>query len=147
MLLLPCLKDLVGAMLMTQLEFAKRLAAMPGTKDYGSLTVFAQLRAGLNLEFSVPRKCFKPVPKVDSAVITFVHRRDTIEKSLLERAEKITRAAFNQRRKKLRNSIGKFLTEELEESCPVDLERRADSLAPREFVLLGTHLIAIDDIE
>lgn len=131
---LPCM------MFMTQLEFAQRVIARPNTKDFGSLTVFAQLRADVTLEYKVERACFQPVPKVDSAVILVLPKREQLEPEVLMQAEQITRAAFTQRRKKLRNAVKQFLQQSGEEGCPVDLERRPDSLSPREFVQLSTFL-------
>lgn len=128
---------------MTQLEFAARIAARPDTKDYGSLSVFLQLRAEAHLEFKVPRNCFHPVPKVDSAVITIQPRREVLPEAVLQRAEQVTRVAFMQRRKKLRNSVRQFFdaTGALEADCPIDLDRRADALSPREFVQLAEFLL------
>lgn len=134
------LDNLTALLVMTQLEFAARVAARPNTKDYGSLTVYAQLRAEVTLEFKVERTCFKPVPKVDSAVMLCVPRRDKLDAATLQVAEKVTRAAFTQRRKKLRNSVRAFLEVRGEAGCPIDLERRADALAPREFVQLAKFL-------
>lgn len=135
------LENLIAILFMTQLEFACRVAARPNTKDFGSLSVFAQLRAETNIEFKVERSCFTPIPKVDSAVMLCVPRRDKLDTETLQIVEKITRAAFTQRRKKLRNSVRSFLDlRGGEEGCPIDLERRADALSPREFVILAKFL-------
>ena len=134
------LDKLVAMLFMTQLEFALRVVARPNTKDYGSLSVYAQLRAEANMEFKVERSCFNPVPKVDSAVMLCVPKRDRLDAKFLHQVEQVTRAAFMQRRKKLRNSIRSFLDARGEAGCPVDLERRADALSPREFVLLTRFL-------
>lgn len=128
--------SLTAIMFMTQLEFAARVAARHNTKDFGSLTVFAQLRAEVSLEFTVPRACFQPVPKVDSAVMLLTPAREHYPEELLNQVESLTRLAFTQRRKKLRNSIKPFLDGIDEKSIPMDLERRADSLTPLEFLEL-----------
>ncbi len=138
---LTAMKNLSAMMFMTQLEFAQRVIARPNTKDFGSLTVFAQLRAEITMEFKVERSCFQPVPKVDSAVILVQPRRDPLPDDVLLQAEQVTRVAFTQRRKKLRNSVKQFLGETGEAGCPIDLERRADALAPREFVQLAEFLL------
>jgi len=124
-------------LVMTQLEFAARVAAKPSTKDFGSLTVFAQLRAKVTMEFEVPRTCFEPVPKVDSAVMMIRPREAQLDTDILARTEKLTRVAFSQRRKKLSNSIQTLTDGQEMASCPIDLNRRADSLAPEEFVELA----------
>jgi 16S rRNA (adenine1518-N6/adenine1519-N6)-dimethyltransferase len=135
------MQDVALMMFMTQLEFAARAVAPSGNKDYGSLSVFLQLRADCHLEFKVPRTVFSPVPKVDSAVLSLVPKRDRPPEALLQHAEQVTRMAFMQRRKKLRNSIRQLLDNAGgEDACPIDLERRADSLAPREFVELAEFL-------
>ncbi len=141
MKILPELSGIVGSILMTQLEFTKRLAAAPNNKSYGSLSVYAQLRADVKMEFSVSRDCFKPIPKVDSAVVSIVQRPVLVAQDVLDLTEKVTRSAFNQRRKKLRNSVEKFLTADLEDGCPIDLTRRADALTPNEYVELSKYLL------
>ena len=135
------LRDLTALLFMTQLEFAARVVGRANTKDYGSLSVFTQLRADAALEFNVPRTCFQPVPKVDSAVLLLLPKREILSETILQKAEAVTRAAFMQRRKKLRNSVRSFLEETGEVGCPIDLERRADSLQPREFVMLAEFLL------
>jgi 16S rRNA (adenine1518-N6/adenine1519-N6)-dimethyltransferase len=129
--------SLHAMMFMTQLEFAARVAARHDNKDYGSLSVFAQLRAEISLEFQVPRTAFHPVPKVDSAVVLMTPKREKFTEELLKQVESLTRLAFMQRRKKLRNSI-KSAIEGIEEALiPIDLERRADNLSPAEFMELA----------
>ena len=123
------------------LKFARRVVSRPSTKDYGSLSVFAQLRADVALEFNVPRGCFQPVPKVDSAVLLVMPAKERLPDDVLLRTEAVTRSAFTQRRKKLRNSVRPFLDETGEAGCPIDLERRADALSPREFVALAAFLL------
>lgn len=138
---LTLIRQTTAMMFMTQLEFAKRLVAKEDSKDYGSLSVFAHLRADVSLEFHVPRSSFQPVPKVDSAVVLLLPRRDPIPEAKLVKAEAVTRAAFTQRRKMLRNSVRAFLDQVGEEGCPIDLDRRADSLSPREFLTLAEFLV------
>lgn len=135
------LQSVTALLFMTQLEFAARVVGRPNTKDYGSLSVFTQLRADATLEFNVPRSSFQPIPKVDSAVLLVQPKREALPEAVLLKAEAVTRAAFTQRRKKLRNSVRVFLDATGEEGCPIDLDRRADSLAPREFVTLAQFLV------
>jgi 16S rRNA (adenine1518-N6/adenine1519-N6)-dimethyltransferase len=136
--LLPGLKCIL---FMTQLEFAQRVEAKSGTKDYGSLSVYTQLRADVSLEFKVERALFKPVPKVDSAVILVTPSNATYREGVLKLTEQVTRAAFSQRRKMLRNSIKAFLDRRSEtDLCPLDLDRRADAVSPQEFVALAEWL-------
>jgi 16S rRNA (adenine1518-N6/adenine1519-N6)-dimethyltransferase len=139
---LPLLQRMAGLVVMTQLEFAARVAARPDTKDYGSLSVFTQLRGIVKMEFKVERACFKPVPKVDSAVISIQPLKQLLPEDVLQKAEMLTRAAFSQRRKKLRNSVRQFFHEGgLEARSPIDLDRRAETLTPHEFVELAEFLV------
>jgi len=133
---------LTAMMFMTQLEFAARVAARHDNKDYGSLSVFAQLRAEISLEFQVPRTAFHPVPKVDSAVILLTAGREKFSDEILNQVESLTRLAFMQRRKKLRNSIKSMIDGIDEKSIPIDLERRADNLSPSEFMQLTKFIMA-----
>jgi len=135
------LSQLEAVLVMTQLEFAKRVAARPGTKDFGSLTVYSQLRAEVGIEFEVERDCFQPVPKVDSAVLLLQRKSPMLPVEILAGVERVTRQAFTQRRKKLRNSISPFLFGKDESQCPIDLERRADVLSPEEFTALAAWLL------
>ena len=127
---------------MIQKEVAERLAAKPGGKDYGALTVNANLFAEVRLTFTVSRKVFIPQPEVESAVVELKIRED--KKSIPEREllSKIIRAAFNQRRKTLQNalkSLGEekaFLDAVLTEA-QIAGDRRGETLSPEEFIHLS----------
>jgi len=134
--LLPFLQQVKGVKLLVQLEFAERLAGVAGTKDYGSLSVYTQLRSHVTIDCKVERACFTPVPKVDSAIITLKPRSDLLSDDLLRKVEKVCRASFSQRRKKLRNAIKQFVTEERLDDCPIDLNRRPDAITPDEYLEL-----------
>ena len=138
---LPHIQKLKAITFMVQLEFAQRLCASVDTKDYGSLSVYCQLRSICELNFKVERTLFTPVPKVDSAVITLRAKNKpwSNEKSL-HYAETICRIAFTQRRKKLRNTVKPFLKSREESECPIDLNRRAETLEPIDFVRLAEFL-------
>lgn len=133
---LPHLQSLKGAEFLVQLEFAARLAGAVGSKDYGSLSVYTQLRSQVTLDCKVDRTCFTPIPKVDSALVILKPRSPLLPEDLLQKTETVARTSFTQRRKKLRNAIRPFLSEEKLESCPIDLNRRPDSLRPEEYVEL-----------
>jgi 16S rRNA (adenine1518-N6/adenine1519-N6)-dimethyltransferase len=143
--LLPHLQLLTGVGLMTQLEFAERLASRPDTKAYGSLTVFTQLRAKVEMICNVPKTVFKPVPKVDSAIFTLQHEPSTYTVTQLRRIETITKAAFSQRRKKLRNGIKPWLNKIADQdSVSIDIERRPGTLSVPEFVQLAKEIFKED---
>jgi 16S rRNA (adenine1518-N6/adenine1519-N6)-dimethyltransferase len=138
---LPLLSKLKAAVFMVQLEFAQRLSAACDTKDYGSLSVYCQLRAFCDFNFKVDKTCFNPIPKVDSAVITLRPRAEALAKAAtLQYAETICRIVFTQRRKKLRNTIKPFLKDRDDSECPIDLNRRPETLTPLDFIHLTEFL-------
>ena len=147
MWLLPHLDSLSLASLMVQLEFGERVASSPSTKSYGSLTVYAQLRSKVQLDFKVPRTAFYPVPKVDSAVITLKPLQNKESDVILKKVEQVSRKAFSQRRKKLSNSLSAFLKGDQQQDLPIDLSRRVDTVSPQEFVSLVKSLGLEPDLD
>ncbi len=123
--------------LMFQKEVAERLVAAPGSKTYGRLSVLAQWRAAPRIAMSVNRSAFVPAPKVTSAVIHIMPGEAPagVRPEILE---KVTEAAFGQRRKMLRSSL-RGLPGGLEalEALGIDSERRAETLGVAEFVSLA----------
>ena len=143
MWVLPQLANLRASIFMVQLEFAQRIVAIPDNKDYGSLSVYCQLRAYCEFNFKVEKTCFTPVPKVDSAVITLRPRPDqALPSKLLQYTETICRIAFTQRRKKLRNAVKPFMLGRDDKDSPIDLNRRAETLSPNDFLKLAAFLFA-----
>jgi 16S rRNA (adenine1518-N6/adenine1519-N6)-dimethyltransferase len=141
MWVLPHMKQVTGAIFMVQLEFAQRVVAAPDSKEYGSLSVYCQLRSHCDFNFKVEKTCFNPIPKVDSAVITLRPRTDEpASGKLMQYTETICRIAFTQRRKKLRNTVKPFMRGRGEDECPVDLNRRAETLTPDDFIRLASFL-------
>ena len=138
--LLPFLASIKGVKLLVQLEFAERLAGKAGTKNYGSLSVYTQLRSEVTIDCKVERACFSPVPKVDSAIVTLKPRETVHSEELLGKVEKICRACFSMRRKKLRNAIKPFVGPERIDQCPIDLDRRPDTLRPEEYLELANFI-------
>ena len=126
---------------MVQREVADRFLASPGTKEYGAVSVVLQLtveRTGLH---PVAHTCFRPPPKVDSALVAF--RRTREWDSELEAARRVAQAAFAHRRKTLANSLelAGLADRERAASALAVLGRpanvRAEELAPDEFLRLG----------
>jgi 16S rRNA (adenine1518-N6/adenine1519-N6)-dimethyltransferase len=89
--------------LMFQKEVAQRIVAKPGDDAYGRLAVLAQARCEARLEFTVPARAFTPPPKIASAVVTLRDRADPYAD--LGTLERVTAAAFGQRRKMLRSAL------------------------------------------
>lgn len=90
--------------LMVQEEVAQRFTASPHSKEYGSLTVFLGFYSRVDYAFGVSKQCFYPAPKVNSAVVNFTLKPPE-SVSCLEGFFKLTRTAFEQRRKMLRGSL------------------------------------------
>ncbi|MBF9152099.1 16S rRNA (adenine(1518)-N(6)/adenine(1519)-N(6))-dimethyltransferase RsmA [Novosphingobium jiangmenense] len=123
--------------LMFQLEVAERIVAAPGTDAYGRLAVLAQWRATPRIAMKVHRSAFTPPPKVMSAIIHV--EPDTMPEGVSARMlERVTEAAFGQRRKMLRQSL-KGLPGALDalETLGIDAQRRAETLSVEEFVTIA----------
>jgi 16S rRNA (adenine1518-N6/adenine1519-N6)-dimethyltransferase len=108
-----------GGCFLIQLEVAERIAADPGNKDYGVLSVLLQSRFTCALLHRVPRGAFWPVPDVDGGVIVLRPRDDVDEDVSFDELRRVVRAAFQQRRKTLRNALQALRTE----ARPVDVDR------------------------
>lgn len=123
--------------LMFQKEVAERLFALPHTKDYGRLSVMCQWAADVKKLFDLPPGAFIPPPKVTSTVVQFTPRTSR-EDVPWEALEKVTKAAFSQRRKMLRASLKGFIAspQAVLEAAGIDPERRAESLTVPEFCIL-----------
>ncbi len=125
------------AMLMVQLEVAKRITAKEKSKDYGILGVILNYFAQTKLCFKISPNVFYPKPKVFSAIvhINFVEREpNDVDYNLFIQ---VVKAAFGNRRKTLKNSLGnsKFASIEIETE-EFNLQRRAEELTIEDFVLL-----------
>lgn len=124
--------------LMFQKEVAERIVAAPGSEAYGRLAVLAQWRAQARIALTVPRQAFVPPPKVTSAVVHIrpVPQLGDIRVATLER---LTEAAFGQRRKMLRSALKRFApdADALLTAAGIDGARRAETLSIAEFVALA----------
>ena len=133
--------------LMLQREVAERVAAAPGSKVYGSLSVYVQLHWRVELALRVPPGAFRPPPKVESAVLRLEPlpspRVDLPDE---QRFEAVVRAAFARRRKTLANALAAGLglsvgaTREAATSAGVDPGRRAETLSIQEFAEVARRL-------
>ncbi|HUM18102.1 MAG TPA: 16S rRNA (adenine(1518)-N(6)/adenine(1519)-N(6))-dimethyltransferase RsmA [Candidatus Nitrosotalea sp.] len=131
--------------LMLQKEVAQRVAAAPGGKTYGALSVLTQAAAAVELAFSVPPGAFSPPPQVDSAVIHLKpHREPPVPIPDPARFGAVVRAAFSQRRKSLANALAAGLAisaeraRRLAEDAGIDPGRRAETLSLAEFARLAS---------
>lgn len=128
---------------MLQKEVVERLAAGPGTKDYGRLTVMAQYHADVIPVLTVPPSAFVPPPKVMSAVVRLKPKNLTAEqRALSEYLNKITTTAFSARRKTVRNSLSALFSADELSALGIDLKDRAEDLALDIYVRLAEALHA-----
>ncbi len=143
-MVLPLLSRVKYVAFLVQLEFAARVAASANTEEYGSLSVFTQLRAVPKLEFLVKKTCFSPVPKVDSAVLSLKPHLNMESDEVLEKTEMITRQAFTQRRKMMSNSISIFLKPGVDTSAfGFPLTVRCETLTPEMWVHLAKTIFSL----
>jgi len=123
--------------LMLQAEVVDRLCASPGRKAYGRLSVITQFCCDVERVLDVPAGAFTPPPKVDSAVVRLVPRKDRPADIGFRDIEKITASAFGQRRKMLRSSLKVLGGEALLQRAGIDPTLRAENLGLTEFEALA----------
>jgi 16S rRNA (adenine1518-N6/adenine1519-N6)-dimethyltransferase len=123
---------------MLQKEVVDRMVAPPGSKTYGRLSVMLQVRYRLTKLFDVPRGAFNPPPKVTSSIVRMVPRPAS-ELPVIDFGcfGRVVAAAFNQRRKILRNALSEVAGEEAFRTAGVDPLARAETLAVDDFVRLA----------
>jgi len=137
--------------LMLQKEVGDRLAAPPGTKEYGILTLFCRLHFDVSREFIVKPGSFHPVPKVDSAVLRFralpAPRVDVGDERLFRR---LVKAAFSQRRKTLWNCLKSADFTDNDDilrttllAAGIDEKRRGETLSLDEFAKLSRRFVQL----
>ena len=125
--------------LMFQSEVARRIAAAPGSKVYGRLSVIAQARAQARLHFDVDRRAFTPQPKITSTLVGIVPLERPEVECPIAILEQVTAAAFGQRRKMLRASLKTLLAdpEPLLARSRIAPTARAEELTVAEFCRLA----------
>jgi len=142
---------LINVTIMVQKEVADRMQAVPGTKDYGALSLAVQYYAKPYIAANVPPNCFMPRPNVGSAVIRLaLHQGSPIEVLDEKLLFKMIRASFNQRRKTLVNGLNNspelnFTKEELQrtlQSMGISENIRGEALTLEQFAALANALTA-----
>lgn len=121
---------------MIQKEVGERLAASPGTKAYGILSILVQLWYDVEYLFTVDETVFSPPPKVKSAVVLMKRNKRTTLPCNEELFKKIVKSTFNQRRKKLRNSIRQIVEKESPLLADAILDKRPEQLSIEDFITL-----------
>ena len=145
--------SLDAAVVMVQAEVADRICANPGSKSYGAYTAKLALYGEVTGRFEVPPTCFMPAPHVNSAVVRIERRQATAEAGCplsadeLDATAHVIEAAFAQRRKTIRNSMGtsgfdKVALDEAFAATGIVPTARAETLAPSAFICLAAALEA-----
>jgi 16S rRNA (adenine1518-N6/adenine1519-N6)-dimethyltransferase len=123
--------------LMFQLEVALRIVAPVGDNDYGRLAVLAQTLCDCEKIMDLPARAFTPPPRVDSAVVKLTPKAERPNDRIVRNLEKITAAAFGQRRKMLRASLKQLGGEALLDKVGIDPTARAEVISPADFLRLA----------
>ncbi len=132
---------IVDMTFMLQKEVVDRMVAEPSTSAYGRLSVMLQRRFHLEWLLDVPPQAFDPPPKVDSAVVRLIPKASGSYPGLDEkRFAEIVATAFSQRRKTLRNTLGRLIGEEAFKVTGIDPGLRAENLGVAEFEKLTAWL-------
>ncbi|MBD3610591.1 MAG: 16S rRNA (adenine(1518)-N(6)/adenine(1519)-N(6))-dimethyltransferase RsmA [Gammaproteobacteria bacterium] len=132
---LACIKDMH---FMLQKEVVERMAATPGNKDYGRLSIMLQYFCRVEKLFLVPPGAFNPPPKVDSAIVRLIpHEQPPVELESSETLSRLVKQAFSQRRKTLRNTLKGLLNDADFEACDVDASLRPEQLSLEQFARLA----------
>jgi len=134
---------IVDMTFMLQKEVVDRLAARPDTSDYGRLTVMVQSRCQVDAFFDVEADAFRPQPKVVSKIVRITPHSVRLPKAVVESLEACVRVAFGQRRKTLRNTLGRQYEGGLLEACGIDLNRRPGELDVATYLRLARVLAGL----
>lgn len=126
---------------MLQKEVVNRLAAKAGEKNYGRLSVMAQYHCQIIPVLHVPPSAFMPAPKVDSAVVRLIpHSIKPVSVKSHTSLNQVCAAAFNQRRKTIRNSLKKVMSEAQLIELDINPELRAENLSLADFARIADNL-------
>ena len=138
--LLKVRKNLRSMTFTVQKEVAERIAAAPGGRDYGVLSLMVQYYAEPRLKFIISKRSFRPMPRVDSAVLHIkILEKPSVSVKDEEIFFKVIKTSFSQRRKMLSNSL-KSLREDIRDrliQAGIDPERRPETLGIEEFAKLS----------
>lgn len=138
--LLEAREHVARAVVMVQKEVADRLVAPHGSKTYGTLSVYFALYATAEPLFDVSRHCFRPRPNVESAVVALDFAGAEAPDVPFAALQRTVRAAFGQRRKMLRNSLGALAAQAGVEVPAWAATLRPEAVSPADFVRLARHL-------
>lgn len=127
---------------MVQKEVGNRFMSKPNSRDYGSLSVFLQYNFDVTRVVNVNKRCFEPVPKVDSVVVKLTKNKK-YQANNEEKFYKLVKDSFTQKRKNLRNNLRNYDLTKIEEVLKKynkDLTARAESISVEQFVEISNNL-------
>ncbi len=128
---------------MVQKEVADRFSAMPGTKNYNSLTIFLNYYFDVKKAFFVSRNVFYPKPNVDSAVVVFNKKQEKLKLNNETHFFKLVKTAFTQKRKTLKNNLIDYDLNKVNNILKTfnkDINQRAENITIEEFVKISNEL-------
>ncbi len=132
---------LIDMHFMLQKEVVERMAAAPGSRTYGRLSVMTQFRCQVIPLFDVQPGSFSPAPKVCSSIVCLKPlKQPPVDAGSFDKLNRVVRAAFSMRRKTLRNSLKNELTAEQILAAGVDPGQRAEQLSLEQFASLARSL-------
>ena len=141
--LLDSVQGVVDQHFMLQKEVVERMVALPGNKDYGRLSVMLQWRYAMESVLDVPPGSFDPPPRVDSAVVRMTPLAATPAGIDAKALGALVAVAFSQRRKMLRNTLGRWLAER-DYGGRFDLQRRAEEVPVEDYLALLREVSTIE---
>ncbi|MBX2835178.1 MAG: 16S rRNA (adenine(1518)-N(6)/adenine(1519)-N(6))-dimethyltransferase, partial [Micavibrio sp.] len=121
--------------LMFQKEVAERIVAKAGDKAYGRLAVLCQWLCGVKKAFDLPPNAFTPPPKVKSSIVHFIPKEHVGERPSFSALERVTAAAFGQRRKMIRSSMADYMG--VIERLEIDPTLRAENLDAETYIRIA----------
>lgn len=130
-----------GLTLMFQKEVAERILSPIKTKNYGRISVLAQLCAKVEKLFDISPECFVPAPKIWSTVLLFQPSNDIKDAQIVEKVELLTEKAFGQRRKMIRQSLKSIAN--IDKTCEVagvDMTMRAEEISPEQYYKIAENI-------
>ena len=136
--------------IMVQKEVGDRFKAQPGSRDYGSLTVFLNYYFQIHKLLDVSRNVFLPKPNVDSIVVEFVKKENQINIVQPDFFFQFVRDCFQQKRKNLRNNLKSYdlkLLEEILKECGYCLQDRAEKISLESFVKIANEYVRKKEIQ
>ena len=135
------IKEYSALTLMFQKEVADRITAQLRTKDYGRISILAQLQCKITRLFDLNPECFVPAPKIWSTVLLFEPQPNPLTLTQIKKLESLTTQAFAQRRKMIRQSLKSI--SDLEQKCAtvgISLTSRPEEISPQQFLELSAQI-------